>query len=71
MKENYLKVINFSKLFDMIPDGGLVPKFVKDTAASILTFGARKVVGLVVENCLNGLACIVNLLLEVFNGCMQ
>jgi hypothetical protein len=71
MKDNYKKLIDFSTLFDMIPDGGWVPKFVKDKLTSVLNSGAKKVVGLVVDNCLNGLACIVNLLLEVFNGNMN
>ena len=55
----------------MMPDGGLVPKFAKDKLASVLNSGARKVVGIVVDNCLDGVACIVNLLLEIFNGNMN
>ena len=71
MKDNYKKLIDFSKLYDMIPDGGIVPKFAKDKLASVLNWGARKAVGFVVDNCLNGVACIVNLLLEIFYGNMN
>jgi hypothetical protein len=71
MKNNYKNLIDSSKLFDMAPGGSLVPSLLKEKMASVINFGARKFLSLVVDNCLNGMACIVNLLLEVFNGNMN
>jgi hypothetical protein len=71
MKDNYKKLIDLSKLLDMTPGVSMVPTFLKEKIAFVLNSGAKAVVGLVVDNCLNGLACIVNLLLEIFNGNMN
>jgi tetratricopeptide (TPR) repeat protein/KaiC/GvpD/RAD55 family RecA-like ATPase len=70
MKENYLNLIDFNDLIDMVPGGELVKK-IKDKLVSLANSGARQAIGFVVNRCLSSLACILNLILEVFNGNMN
>jgi hypothetical protein len=71
MKENYLNLIDFNDLIDMVPGGELMPKMIKDKLTSLANSGAQQAVGFVVNRCLSGLACILNLILEVFKGNMN
>ena len=71
MKDNYLNLIDFDALIDMVPGGELMPKMIKNKLTSLANSGAQQAVGFVVNRCLAGVACILNLILEVFKGTMN
>jgi hypothetical protein len=52
MKGNYLNLIDFNDLIDMVPGGELVPKKIKDKLVSLANSGARQAIGFVVNRCL-------------------
>jgi hypothetical protein len=67
MKGNYLNLIDFNDLIDMVPGDELVPKKIKDKLVSLANSGARQAIGFVV----NMSSYILNLILEAFSGNMN
>jgi len=69
--------VNFNNLFDLehiidsIPDGGLVPKKLKQLLTKLGNLVAKKAVSLIADNLLNGLQVITNFMLEILKGSLN
>ncbi len=70
-KQNFQNLFDFENVIDSIPDGGLIPKKLKQLVKKLGNLVAKRAVSLIADNLLSGLQVIINFMLEILKGSLN
>jgi len=67
-KDNFKNLFDFNHVFELIPDGGIIPEKAKKFISKGVNFFMNKAVTFISENLLSGITVIINFIIEIING---